>query len=280
MGHNRRTDDLALVVGRRDVGDLLHRGDDRLLEGRLWVLAVVHQVEPIGNQARLERLAVTRGQRRAELALVAVGGFVQVDVQHELALVRRDQFDDGGRFAGRAVGAEVAVRVDRIEVPAVDALEAPRIHARRHQQVGLAGIVGGVLFEELQRAHHAAGLIAVHATGDQGSRQRRVPVAAAQGEQGVGLARVVELAVGHLVKARSQRLDARQHLFVIATQALLAATPRLPLRRSPRLARGSDGVESSLGHGGSQRVRKQSPTLPPGHRHEPEAHSNSEWNQQ
>ena len=262
------------------MGDLLHGGNDRLLERRLRGLAVIHQVEAIRNQARLERLAVTRGQRRAELAFITVGGLVQIDVQHELALDRCNQLDQRGRLAGRAIGAEVAVRVDRIEVPAVDALEAPRIHARCHQQVGLAGIVGGVLLEELQRAHHATGLIAVHATGNQRGGQRRVPVAAAQGEQRIGLASVVELAIGHLVETRGKRFDARQHLLVIATQALLAATPQLPFRRSPRLARGSDGVEGGLGHGGSRRVRKQSPTLPPGQRHEPDAHSIGEWNQQ
>ncbi len=262
------------------MGHLFHRGDHRLLERRLRVLAVIHQIEAIGNQARLERLAVTCGQRRAELALVAVGGFVQVDMQHELAFVRRDQLDDSGRFAGRAIGAEIAVRIDRIEVPAVDALEAPRVHARRHQQVGLACIVGAMLLKELQRAHHAAGFIPMHATCNQRGRQRRVPVAAAQGEQGVGLASVVELAIGHLLEAGGQRLDARQHLLVVAAQALLAATPRLPFRRSPRLARDSDGVEGGLGHGGSQRVRKQSPTLPPGEQREPAAHSIGEWNQQ
>ncbi|KAG1246148.1 hypothetical protein G6F65_020840 [Rhizopus arrhizus] len=175
MGDHRRTDDFALVVGRGDVGDLLHRGDHRLLERRLRVLAVVDQVEAIRDQARLERLAITRRQGRTELALVAVGGFMQVDVQHELALVGPDQFDHGGRLAGRAVGAEIAVGVDRIEVLTVDALEAPRVHARRPQQVGLAGIVGGVLLEEFQRPHHATGVVPVHATGDQRGRQRRIP---------------------------------------------------------------------------------------------------------
>ncbi len=280
MGDHRRTDDLALVVGRGDMGDLFHRRDHRLLERRLRVRAVVDQVEAIRDQARLERLAITRRQCRAELALVAVGGFMQVDVQHELALVGRNQFDHGGRLSRRAVGAEIAVGVDRIEVPAVDALEAPRVHARRHQQVGLVGIVGGVVFEEFQRPHHATGLIAVHATGDQRGRQGRIPVTAAKGKQGVGLAGVIELSISHLVEARGQCLDARQHLLVIATQALLAATPLVPFRRSPRLARGSDGVESGLGHEGSRRVRKQSTTLPPGHRHEPQTHSIGEWNQQ
>ncbi len=241
------------------MGHLLDGGDHCLLECRLRVLAVIDQVEAIGDQARLERLAIARGQRRAELALVAVGGLVQVDVQHELALVRGDQLDDGGRFAGRAIGAEVAVRVDGIVVPAVDALETPRVHARRHQQVGFAGVVGRVLFEEVQRAHHAAGFIAMHAAGDQRRRQRRVPVAAAQRVQGVGLAGVVQLAIGHLVEAVGQGLDARQHFLVIAAQALLAAAPLLPFRRAPRLARGSDGVESGSGHGRSRQSGSNRP---------------------
>ncbi|MNT42051.1 hypothetical protein D3C72_1784500 [compost metagenome] len=137
-----------------------------------------------------------------------------------------------------------------------------------------------MLFEEFQRAQHATGLIAVYTAGYQRGRQCRVPVAAAQGEQGIGLACIVELAVGHLVEALGQCIDARQHLLVVTAQALLARTPLLPFRHAPRLARGTDGVESSSGHGGSQRVRRQLTTLPPRQSAEPHADSNGEWNQQ
>src|SRR3546814_5559686 len=71
------SDLLAALVGRRDVGDLRHRRDDGLLERRLRMLAVVDQIEAVGNLARLVRLAVAGSQRRAELALVAVGSLVQ-----------------------------------------------------------------------------------------------------------------------------------------------------------------------------------------------------------
>ena len=46
------------------MGHLFHRGDDRLLELRLAVGAVIDQVEPVRDFARFERLAITRGQRQ------------------------------------------------------------------------------------------------------------------------------------------------------------------------------------------------------------------------
>ena len=52
---HRRADDFAVGVGRRDVGDLRHRRDDRLLERRLRMRAVVDQIEAVGDFARLVR---------------------------------------------------------------------------------------------------------------------------------------------------------------------------------------------------------------------------------
>ncbi|WP_237061588.1 hypothetical protein [Microbulbifer zhoushanensis] len=43
------------------MGALLHRHDHRLLEFGLRVLAVIHQVEAIGNLTRRERLAGAGG---------------------------------------------------------------------------------------------------------------------------------------------------------------------------------------------------------------------------
>src|SRR5690348_1267326 len=90
MRHHRRADDGAVGVGRRDMGDLGHRGNDSLLERGLRLRAVGAQVEAIGNRAGFERLAVAGRQGRAELGLVAVGSFVQIDV-HQHALAQRRQ---------------------------------------------------------------------------------------------------------------------------------------------------------------------------------------------
>ena len=59
----RCADDLAVVIGRSNMSDLLHRLDHRLLKLRLRVLAVIDQIEAIGNPCRLKRLAVAGRQR-------------------------------------------------------------------------------------------------------------------------------------------------------------------------------------------------------------------------
>ena len=87
-----------LLVGRRDVRDLRDRLDDRALEFGLRILGVVDQIEAVRDEPRLERLAVARGERGAELGLVGVGGLVQVDVQQETSAQRRDQAQQRGRL--------------------------------------------------------------------------------------------------------------------------------------------------------------------------------------
>ena len=61
-----RSDDLAAAIRRRDVRDFLHRCDHRLLELGLRMLAIVDQIEAVWDFTRLERYAVTSGQRRAK----------------------------------------------------------------------------------------------------------------------------------------------------------------------------------------------------------------------
>ena len=84
-------DDLAALVGRRDVGHGFDAFDDGGLKLLLWVRRIAHRVEPVRNDARLEVLAITRSQRRTELRFVGVGGLVQVDVHQELELALLDK---------------------------------------------------------------------------------------------------------------------------------------------------------------------------------------------
>src|SRR3546814_9132129 len=86
-----------------------------------------------------------------ELRLVAVGGFVQVDVHQETTAQRLHQLHERCRFARRATGVERTVRIDRVGVPAMDALIGPGAHARRHQQVRLACVVRAVAICEQDR---------------------------------------------------------------------------------------------------------------------------------
>ena len=60
----------------------LRQGDG--LKVRLRVLGVANDVKPVGDQTRLEQLAVAGRQRGPKLLLVAVGGLVQIDVHEKL----------------------------------------------------------------------------------------------------------------------------------------------------------------------------------------------------
>src|SRR3990167_7379529 len=224
--HDLRTDDLALLVGGGDVGHLLHLGDDRLLEIRLRVVAVADQVEAVRDALGLGGLAVTRGLGRAELGIVGVGGFVQVDVQHEPIGHRPDEIQQRGRFGAGAVGHEAAVGVDGQRVPALHALVGPGTDAGHHQHVDAAVVVGQVLFDELQRAVHTAGLVAVHAAGDQRGGQRFVPLLATDRVQReIAVGAVVEHGVGHYVGAGAKVFDACQDINGVAAAGLLAGAP-------------------------------------------------------
>ena len=182
------------------------------------------------------RLAVARGQRRAEFGLVGVGGFVQVDMHEHLVAQRRDQAHQRRRLLRRAVLAERTVRVDRVRVPAMDAFVRPRADARHDQQVDAPGVVGAMLFDELQRAVHAAGFVAVHAAGHEDRRQRLVPVARTDRELREGFIAVVQAAVLADVETRTQAIDARDDVVGVTAMAHLGGEPVPVSRRRPTVA--------------------------------------------
>ena len=220
--------------------------------------AVVDQVEAVGNLPGLMRLAVAGGQRRAELGLVGIGGFVQVDVHQHAVAQWRDQAHQRRRLRRRAVVAERAVRVERIRVPAVDALVAPRADARCHDQVDPARIVRRMPVEELQRAVHAAGLVAVHAAGHQHAGKLVAPAAAADREQRVAVGRVIESAVLRHVEARAQGLDRAQHVRFVAALHGLSRPPGGDFPSPP----GTSGCADRIG-GISHRVARSAGTSRP-----------------
>ena len=170
---------------------------------------------------------------------------MQVDVHQYPLPERRDQGDQRRRFLRRTVGAERTVGIQRIGIPAMDALVAPRTDARHHQQVGLARVVAGALLEELQRTVHATGFVAMHAAGDQHRGQAVVPVAAADGVQRVGFAgTVVDRAVLLHVETPAQRIDRHTDIVHVATPHALLRAPLGFFCHAPGLARGTDGMEA------------------------------------
>ena len=66
-------------------GDCL---DDRALEFRLRILAVVDEIEAIRNHAGLGRLAVARGECGAEFAFIGIGRLVEIDMEQEASAQR------------------------------------------------------------------------------------------------------------------------------------------------------------------------------------------------
>ncbi|KAG1172668.1 hypothetical protein G6F35_016839 [Rhizopus arrhizus] len=147
--------------------------------------------------------------------MVAVGGLVQVQVHQQARLALGHPAHQRGGFLDLAAVTEAAVRVDGIRVPALDALVAPRTDARRHDQVQPAQVTLGLLFQELQGAMHDAGLVAMHAAGDQRGRQCRVPVMVDHREQRIVVRGVVQLAVlDHIEDAVIQALEGGHHIVV------------------------------------------------------------------
>ena len=108
----------------------------------------------------------------------------------------------------------------------------------------------------------------MHAAGHQGGGQSGVPVAGLEGVEGVGLAGVVQPAVGEPFKAIRERRDARLHVLVVAPQASLPRPPLVSLGLAPGLSRGSDGVGGVMGHdvliGESGKGVTPAPGYPPG----------------
>lgn len=244
----RQADQVALGVGRGDMGDRGDGGDQCLLEFGLRIFAVADHVEAIRNGVALERLAVAGAAGRIELLQVAVGSLVQVQVHQQVRLALGHPAHQRGGFLDLAAVTEAAVGVDGIRIPALDTLVAPRADARRHDQVQPAQVTLGLLFQELQGTVDAAGLVAMHATGDQRGRQCRVPVVVDHGKQRVMVRRIVQLAVLDHIEAVVQALKGGHHVVVIAALALLAGPPLCAFRVAPGLSGGADRVELRNSH--------------------------------
>ncbi len=124
--HHVGADDGAICISGRDVGHFGNCFDDCVLERRLRILGVVNQIEPVWNGAGREWISIARSQCGTELGFIRVRGFVQVDVDDELAAQWIDQIPQRSRLSGGTVRVERAVRVDGVRVPALDALKRPR----------------------------------------------------------------------------------------------------------------------------------------------------------
>ena len=120
---------------------LLHRLDQCLLEIRLRVFAIVHHIKAIGNTGRFEWLAIASGQRRAELRLVGIGGFVKVDMNQNMLTNRRHQ--PHMRLVA-PVREHVLIHIDLHETTDTDESEfRPALAARDGKPFEPAGIPDG-----------------------------------------------------------------------------------------------------------------------------------------
>ena len=88
-------------IRRRDVGDPRHGRDHRLLKLRLWMLAIVDQIEAVGDFTGHVRHAVTGGERRAKLGFIGIRGFMQIDMHQHAIAEGRDEAHEGGRLWSR-----------------------------------------------------------------------------------------------------------------------------------------------------------------------------------
>ena len=234
------------VVGRRDVRHGSHRVDQRALECGLGSRAVAHEIEAVGNLVPLERAAVACRLGRTELAVVGVGGLVQIDVHVDPAALSGHAGHRERRLGGGAARFELPIRIQRVRVPAIDGLVAPWADARKHEQVERVRMAAELVLEPLQRALHAAGLVTVNAAGDQHHRSIGVPGAAAHGIEriaGQPQGRVVENAVLEQLGLRGKTsLERRHHFRCVASLRLLAHSPRVLLGCAPRRAGNADRV--------------------------------------
>ena len=124
----------------------------------------------------------------------------------------------------------------------MNAFVRPRTDARHDEQVDATGVVRRVSLDELQRAMHAAGLVAMHATGDEHAWEVVAPIAAAQREQWIGIRRVVETTVLDDVEAPAQAVDRAKHVGGVAALAGLPRKPRRTFGIAPGLAGRADGI--------------------------------------
>ena len=133
---------------------------------------------------------------------------MQIDVERKRPRSGATSRSSAADFRGGTAFRERAIRIDRIRVPAMNALVSPGAHARQHEQIDSLRIVGRASLEELQRAVHAARLVAVHAARHEHHREIVAPVATAHREQTIVIGWIVELAVLLDIEARSESLDA------------------------------------------------------------------------
>jgi hypothetical protein len=231
------------------VSDLRHSGDNRFLERQLPVCAVGDQIEAVGYGSWLEGLAVPRRECRTKFAFVRIRGLVQVDVDEDALAQRGDEAHQCGRFFGRTVLAEGTVRIDGVWVPSVNALVAPRTHARGDEEIDLIGIAFGVPFQKFERPVNAAGLVAVNAARDQYERLVVPPIQIADREQPVSIRGIVQLPVFRHGEPRGQAVDSCDDVARVATLPNLSRKPLGALGIAPCKTGCADGVRRAcVGH--------------------------------
>eukprot|EP00760_Papus_ankaliazontas_P005236 PhM_4_TR12457/c0_g1_i2/m.26484 len=249
--HDGLVDDRTTVISLGDVRHLLDGGDHGLVPLQLRAGLVGDEVEAVRDGVpRWDVLAVARGLRRRELGVVRVGRLVQVSVhEHRRGLL--DELHDAGHGERRLLAAglvehEAAVGVDGLGVPPVDRLVAPRADAGQHEHVDPLGVLGELLLDEHERAVDAAGLVAMHAAGDNDQWTGDAPVLALDGVQWVlrhAELAVVERAVLEDVTVAEAHETADDIVEVVTLLDLLGAPLReLPLR--PGLTGDTDVVAS------------------------------------
>src|SRR5664280_1706969 len=168
-----------MLIGPGDVSHASNSVDQRALELGRGSLAVSHQIKAVRDRVPVERPAVARSLGGAELAVVGVRGFVQIYMGVDPPAVGGHACHGQGRLRGWAGLFELAIRVERVGVPAVDGLVAPRADTWQHQQVDRSCMATELVLEPLQGALHTASFVAVDATGDHHYREVEVPGAAA-----------------------------------------------------------------------------------------------------
>ncbi len=132
------------------------RGDNRLLELRLRIFAVVDQVKAVGNHPGFKNLAVTRRPR-------GPNSLSSLSVVSCRSMCRRngpctDRTSSISAVASRAGPSARKFRfgVDGVMVPAIDALIRPGLTQGTARRLILPGIVRGARFEKVERPEDAA----------------------------------------------------------------------------------------------------------------------------
>src|SRR5690606_4309840 len=216
-----RAEDLSLLISRSNVCHLAHRFDDGALELELRILSVRDEVKAIRDGAGLERLAVASGEGGTEFGFVRVGRLVQVDVHQDAIAPWGDKSHQRGGLLGVCAVTKRSIRIDRVRIPTIDPLVAPRAHARRDQQIDTRRKTFRMPFHEPESALHAARLVAVHAPNDQCDRKVVAPVPSTYCIQRIAIRRIVELSVRRDVEACRKLLNSALDVVSIAALSYL-----------------------------------------------------------